>query len=404
MLRSAWLPRQRLSWESDFTGVRKTVTATEEEFGVLDKTLRQMARRDVPLPVGELAGIAEAAGQLGIQTPNIAEFVKVMAQVGTTTNLEAKDGATQLARFANVTQMSQGDFERLASSLVDLGNNYETTEAEIVSMSLRLAQSGNRLGLTNAEILGVATTLSAIGINAEAGGSAFMRVFDEMDKAIQTGGKELEVFGRVAGLSGGEFAGMFGSEGASTALVAFVNGLRDTIDRGENVHTILEELGFDNIRVRQALLGSANAGDHLNRTLATGTAAWGENVALAREAELRYGTTASQMVFAKNNINDLAITVGTTLVPALTTLLQKATPLIDWLNRMAEEHPTLVQNLALASVALLALGVTLIGVGIVAKAASVAIAGFQVAVKLARAAVWLWRNALLVTRVQNCCC
>ena len=123
---------------------------------------------------------------------------------------------------------------------------------------------------------------------------------------------------------------------------------------------------------------------------------------LHSHARLNYanGTTASQMAFAKNNINDLAITVGTTLVPAITALLQKAAPLIDWLNRMAEEHPTLVKNLALASVALLALGVTLIGVGTVAKAASFAIAGFQVAVKLARAAVWLWRNALLVTRVQ----
>ena len=123
---------------------------------------------------------------------------------------------------------------------------------------------------------------------------------------------------------------------------------------------------------------------------------------LHSHAKLNYATAPQhrRWQFAKNNINDLAITVGTTLVPAITALLQKAAPLIDWLNRMAEEHPTLVQNLALASVALLALGVTLIGVGIVAKAASVAIAGFQVAVKIARAAVWLWRNALLVTRAQ----
>ena len=62
-------------------------------------------------------------------------------------------------------------------------------------------------------------------------------------------------------------------------------------------------------------------------------------------------------------MNDLAITVGTVLVPAITSLVAQTAPLINWLTRMAEEHPTLVKNLALASVALLGLGVALIGVG-----------------------------------------
>ena len=116
-----------------------------------------MARQDVPLPVGELAKLAESAGQLGIETPNLADFVKVMAQLGTTTNLQAEEGAQQLARFANITQMSQGDFGRLGATIVDLGNNFATTEAEIVTMSLRLAAAGNLIGLTNPQILGIAT-------------------------------------------------------------------------------------------------------------------------------------------------------------------------------------------------------------------------------------------------------
>ena len=133
--------KQAINWESDFTGVRKTVDATEAEFEVLESTLRRMAREDVPLPVGELAALAESAGQLGIETDSIDEFVKVIAQLGTTTNLAAEEGATQLARFANITGMSQDDFDRLGSTVVDLGNNFATTEAEIVGMSLR---SGRR--------------------------------------------------------------------------------------------------------------------------------------------------------------------------------------------------------------------------------------------------------------------
>ena len=70
-----------IGWEDDFTGVRKTVNATEEEFAALEKQLRDMAKEDIPVDVGELAGLAEQAGQLGIQTPKIRDFVAVIAKL-----------------------------------------------------------------------------------------------------------------------------------------------------------------------------------------------------------------------------------------------------------------------------------------------------------------------------------
>ena len=172
-----------VDWESAFTGVRKTVNATEEEFARLNQDLRQMAKDDVPLAVEKLAALAEAGGQLGIENANLLKFVETIAKLGTTTNLESEQGAQSLARFANITQMSQTDFDRLGSTVVDLGNNFATTEAEIVHMGLRLAGAGDLIGLTEPQILSFATGLSSVGIEAEAGGTAFSRVFVK-DKAI----------------------------------------------------------------------------------------------------------------------------------------------------------------------------------------------------------------------------
>ena len=76
-------------------------------------------------------------------------------------------------------------------------------------------------------------------------------------------------------------------------------------------------MGFDNVRIRDSLLRSAGAGDLLTEAIATGTRAWDENVALTKEAELRYGTMASRLQFAKNRFNDLAITVGNILAPCI---------------------------------------------------------------------------------------
>jgi len=65
--------------------------------------------------------------------------------------------------------MSQDDFDRLGSSVIELGNNFATTESEISDMALRLAGAGTTVGLTEPDILGLATALSSLGIEAESG-------------------------------------------------------------------------------------------------------------------------------------------------------------------------------------------------------------------------------------------
>ena len=362
--------KQAIQWETDFTGVRKTVNATEEEFAALESRLRQMARDEVPIEAGELARLAELAGQLGIETANIDEFVKVIAQLGTTTNITSEEGAQALARFANITNMAQGDFDRMGATIVDLGNNFATTEQEIIGMALRLAGAGELVGLTEAQILSISTALTSVGINAEAGGTAFSRVFVEMDKAVKEGGDSLDAFGKVVGKSGGEFAGTFTLEGPDKAIVEFIGGLQQIEADGGNVHTVLEELGFDTVRIRDALLRSAGAGDLMASAMEAGTKAWEENAALTREAELRYGTMASRFQFAKNRANDLAITVGGVLAPIITDLVDRLEPLIARVSEFVEANPGAIKWLAGLAAGLVAIGGGLIAIGVAMKAAS----------------------------------
>ena len=220
-----------IDWESAFTGVRKTVDASEDEFARIEASLRRMAREEIPIGHTEIAGIAEAAGQLGIQTENIEGFVDVMAKLGVTTNMTAESAATQLARFADITQMSQDDFDRLGSTIVGLGNNMATTEAELVEMSLRLSGAGKLVGLSEHQILAFAGALSSVGLESEAGGTAFSRVWAEMQAAIQSGAEEINTFAKVAGVTRDEFIYAFGRD-ASDAVLLFLDGLKGMVDTG----------------------------------------------------------------------------------------------------------------------------------------------------------------------------
>ena len=320
-----------VDYESAFAGVRKTVDATEGEYKKMSNAIRE-ASKTMPASAADIARVAESAGQLGIKKQNIVDFSKTMIDLGESTNMTADEAATAMARFANIVQMPQSEFRRLGSTIVDLGNNFATTESEIMEMGLRLAGTGHLVGLTEPQIMAVATAMSSVGINAEAGGSSFSRVMQKINTQVLSGGKKLELFAKVSGMSAKDFAHEWKTE-PQIALLAFLDGLKKVKESGGDVTQTLKELGIKSTQEVDTMQRMAGAGDLLSRALKTANGAWKENTALTNEAKKRYETTESQLKIFKNQITDLAIEFGGPLLKAMNSGLQAAKP---WIQKLAD--------------------------------------------------------------------
>ena len=322
-----------IDFESAFAGVKKTVDTTAEGYAKLSTGIRDMSK-EIPAAATEIARVAEAAGQLGIKEDAILGFTRTMVDLGESTNMSADQAATALARLANITQMPQDQFDQLGSTIVALGNNLATTESEIVEMGLRLAGAGKQVGLSEAQILSFAGALSSVGIEAEAGGSAISKVFVDMQLATEKGGQGLKDFAKVAGMSAKDFKQAFEKDAAS-AMIAFINGLSTAEERGSSAIKVLDDMGITEVRMRDALLRAAGAGDLFSKSMQIGTEAWAENTALTKEAAQRYETTASKLNILKNRATDIGITVGGPLVDAMTDALEAAEPFFTMIENGA---------------------------------------------------------------------
>lgn len=328
-----------VEFESAITGVYKTVDGTDEELAAIKGGIKEMAS-EIPAGTRELAGVAEAAGQLGIACADILDFTRTMVMLGTTTNMSAEAAATALARFGNVAGTAPADYERLGSVIVALGNNLATTESEIAEMAQRLASAGTLAGLSEANIMALAAAMSSVGIEAEAGGTAMTQTLNAIATAVDSGSAKLDTMARLAGMSANEFATKWKGESVA-ALQAFVAGLGSLDEESESSTAILDELGMSGVRQSNMLRSLALASEELVGAINLADTAWAENIALQEEANLRYDTTESKLQLLANASERLATAYGDTLTPAVGTLAEVVAAGENRLAEMLETAPEL---------------------------------------------------------------
>lgn len=317
-----------MDYETAFTAVKKTVDGTPQQLAEVDAGIRQLSKT-IPMSASELAGLAATGGQLGVETGNILKFTETMAALGVATNLSGEEGAAAMARLMNVTGDSMDNIDRASSSVVALGNNTATSEAEIAAMAVRMGSYGQTVGMNTAQVLGYSAALSSMGVEAQAGGSALGRTWLDIETAVNSGGDALEAYAKYAGTSAQQF-----KEQWSTDPSGAFNGLIKGLSATEDLTGALSELGIDNTIDKQSVMKLANNYDLLAKCMNLSNDAYKENTALSEEANTAYQTTQNQLKLAMNSIQDAGIKWGEVLLPEIKSGAQ-------WVGGLAQKFESL---------------------------------------------------------------
>jgi len=351
-----------VDWESAWTGVQKTVDATPAQYARLEGQLRSLTSV-LPVSHQEIAGVAEAAGQLGVKQQDVAKFTSTMVKLGTATNMTSEEAATSLRQFMNVMGTAPKDVDRLAATVVDLGNNSATTERDIVEMGQRLSGTGKQMRMSEPQVMAFGAAMASVGINAEAGGTAMSRNWVTIDKAVRQGGSSLQTMARVSGMSAAQFKKAWQTDAAG-ATNSLIEGLGRAGKAGKDVSGLLGKMGIKSQyqtdamkRLAGASAGAGNAQDQLADSLKTAGQGWSQNTALEAEFGRRQATTASQMQIAVNRIKNAAIGVGQAALPVLGRAAQKVAEYADKFAQLSPHTQEMILKIgALGGASLIAAG------------------------------------------------
>ena len=357
-----------IDFENNFANVEKTVDGTDQQLNKIKQDIIDMAtvgingHSAIPQTTAELTELAAAGGQLGIQVENISGFTEVMAMIGSATNLYGEAGAKTLARFMNVANVSQEEVQNLGSSVVDLGNRFATTEAEIADMAMYMSATGTAVGISAQDILAYSTALSSLGAEAASGGSAVSRIWMDIQSAVSKGGKSLSTFAQMSGKSSAQFA----ADWKSNASSAFKD-LLVQLSKSKDLVGDLQKLGFENIRDMQALqkLAGPTGIQLLNDALDRSNKAWDENTALVNEFESKAGKTAGQIAVMKNNLVEAGRSLGEAFLPSINNGITDVKNFAQWIANLDDNGKQ----------TMLTVGKFAIGLGVFSKVAASGVKG-----------------------------
>lgn len=308
--------KQIISLNAEIDGiqanVRKTTGLNSDAVERLTDGLKAL---DTSTTLQDLLKISVEAGRFGVtgeegvlkfteavNVLNIALGDEFSGGVEETTNTVAKLSNILFGATSDGTELAQ-NFQFIGNALNELANNGAASAGEIADVATRIGGVGKAIGLTQGDILGVSSAIIEMGINAERGGTAFVRLNQNMRE-------NLDKFAKSTGIAKEELHKLL-----DTNPIAAINlVISKLVDKSGGSATelvkLLGELGLKGAGVSEIFFKWAGNQQLVNDRIKTGNIAIGETNSLLNEQREMMDNITGQWQRLKNAMSDFAVNSG----------------------------------------------------------------------------------------------
>lgn len=341
--------------DSAYRDMRKTVNGTDEQFVQLKGDAEAFASTHVT-SADQVLEIQAMGGQLGIAADQLGAFSEVVSNLDVATNIDAQTVAQQLGQMNAVMPDLNNNFQAWGDSLTRLGNNAPALESDIVDISQRIGSQAALYKMSTPDVLGWATAVASTGQKSEAAGTAIANSFTKVNDYVNSGNETFYRLMSTSGMTADEIKAKWGTEGGTTEVMkAFIQSLSDAAERGENVDSILSDLGITGARQKQTLEGLTQTVGGLNDYLAMSNDAWngvsdswGEAGDAANEANKKAQGFSGQLQIMKNNAQTAGAEIAEGFTPYLNVANGALQNVTSAVSGMSQEQKTAIVTIGSA--------------------------------------------------------
>ena len=349
-------------FETAMLGIAKQLDGARDESGKLTKDFFNMQKevqllgRTLPIATNEIASMVAESLKMGVGKKDVIEFTKVVAEMGTAFELPVDQLAQDMGKIANMYKIPIKNIDDLADTINYLDDNAIASGKDIIDFMQRVGGTASMVKISDKHTAALGSTLLTLGEKAETSSTAINAVFSKLG-AANTQSKPFRAMVEELGLTTGQLG-----RGMQTDAIGTIFEVMDKIKQLPKVAKDGQTSQIDAV----ATLFGAEHWDTFSKLmenraelekqlrLSTSSDASGS---MSREFKARMETTEAQWQTFKNRGSELAVNIGSVLLPAVNSIMSSVGNVVSVFADWSQQHPKLTKVIVSTVVALGALKV-----------------------------------------------
>lgn len=344
-------------FETAMLGIAKQLDGARDESGKLTKDFFNMQKevqllgRELPIATNEIALMVAESLKMGVAKKDVIEFTKVVAEMGTAFELPVDQLAQDMGKIANMYKIPIKNIDDLADTINYLDDNAIASGKDIIDFMQRVGGTASMVKISDKHTAALGSTLLTLGEKAETSSTAINAVFSKLG-AANTQSKPFREMVEELGLTTGQLG-----RGMQTDAIGTIFEVMDKIKKLPKIAKDGQTSQIDAV----ATLFGAEHWDTFSKLmenraelekqlrLSTSSDASGS---MSREFKARMETTEAQWQTFKNRGSELAVNIGSVLLPAVNSIMSSVGNVVSVFADWSQQHPKLTKLIVSTVVAL----------------------------------------------------
>jgi TP901 family phage tail tape measure protein len=394
-----------IKFEDQMADVAKTTNLSGQALKTFGSDLLGMST-GTRTSIDELQKIAAIGGQMGVSQNELLGFTESVNKFNVALGSDFSggvEGATKAISglkglFKDTRGLQVADAINKTGSAINALSSKGVIVPEVTEFMSRIGQLPDSIKPSIQNTAALGATFNKAGITAEIASRAFGDV-------LLTGAANLPKFAKQMKLTEQEASKLINTNPTEFVL-KFSESLKTLNAQG--LSTTLKSLKLTDAGAIKVVGALGSSTKMLGEFQNIANEEFKKGTSLLNEYNTKNDTTKANIEKAVNNFKALSITIGTELLPVISDLIKKMTPVIKGFLQWSKNNSATLKTMVLLTVGISALSFAISGLSSVVfifsglmKLLAVEIAGVSVGFRIAYYSLVLWQNAVkAATAVQ----